>query len=190
MAAPANDSGGSTQSRSSSPGSREGVGGIATGARDDDGDTGVRDTAATAPSLPPLEDYECKICYNYFDADRRAPKLLACLHTFCQECLSQLQLRAAAASGAGPERAPRLPPWHCQPGAIACPVCRHRTPLPDSACCPTTPNSPRPSRWLCVPRTIRCPGPAPAAGLPPLRAHRRPAANPRPAATAAGATTR
>ncbi|XP_036028599.1 forkhead box protein D1-like [Onychomys torridus] len=133
MAAPANDSGGSTRSRSSSPGSREGVGVTAAGARDD-GDTGVRDTtAATAPSLPPLEDYECKICYNYFDADRRAPKLLACLHTFCQECLSQLQLRAAAAaSSAAPERAPRPPPWHGPPGAIACPVCRHRTPLPDS----------------------------------------------------------
>ncbi|XP_040609181.1 proline-rich receptor-like protein kinase PERK9 [Mesocricetus auratus] len=132
MAAPANDSGGSTQSRSSSPGSREGVGGTATGARDDR-DTGVRDTTATAPNLPPLEDYECKICYNYFDADRRAPKLLACLHTFCQECLSQLQLRAAAAtSSSAPERAPRPPPWHGPPGAIACPVCRHRTPLPDS----------------------------------------------------------
>ncbi|XP_057618672.1 RING finger protein 223 [Chionomys nivalis] len=131
MAALANDSGGSTQSRSSSPGSREGVGGTAAGARDD-GDTAVRDTSATAPNLPPLEDYECKICYNYFDADRRAPKLLACLHTFCQECLSQLQLRAAAASSAAPERAPRPPPWHGPPGAIACPVCRHRTPLPDS----------------------------------------------------------
>lgn len=131
MAAPANDSGGSTQSRSSSPGSRDGVGGTAAGARDD-GITGVRDAAATAPSLPPLDDYECKICYNYFDADRRAPKLLACLHTFCQECLSQLQLRAAAASSAVPERAPRPPPWHGPPGAIACPVCRHRTPLPDS----------------------------------------------------------
>ncbi|KAH0513486.1 E3 ubiquitin-protein ligase RNF182 [Microtus ochrogaster] len=131
MAALANDSGGSTQSRSSSPGSREGVGGTTAGARAD-GDLAVRDTSATAPSLPPLEDYECKICYNYFDADRRAPKLLACLHTFCQECLSQLQLRAAAASSAAPERAPRPPPWHGPPGAIACPVCRHRTPLPDS----------------------------------------------------------
>ncbi|XP_075807967.1 RING finger protein 228 [Microtus pennsylvanicus] len=131
MAALANDSGGSTQSRSSSPGSREGVGGTTAGARDD-GDLAVRDTSATAPSLPPLEDYECKICYNYFDADRRAPKLLACLHTFCQECLSQLQLRAAAASSAAPERAPRPPPWQGPPGAIACPVCRHRTPLPDS----------------------------------------------------------
>lgn len=86
----------------------------------------------TVPGLPPLEDYECKICYNYFDADRRAPKLLACLHTFCQECLSRLQLRAAAAATAASERPLRPPPWHGPPSAIACPVCRHRTPLPDS----------------------------------------------------------
>ncbi|KAM6152229.1 RING finger protein 228 [Erethizon dorsatum] len=133
MAAPASESGGSEQSPSSSPGSRVGAGDAAGGARDG-GDAGARDTAATAPGLPLLEDYECKICYNYFDSDRRAPKLLACLHTFCQECLSQLQLRAAAAaaSSAAPERAPRPPPWHGPPGAIACPVCRHRTPLPDS----------------------------------------------------------
>ncbi|KAM5228603.1 RING finger protein 228 [Ctenodactylus gundi] len=131
MAAPASDSGGGEQSPSSSPGSRVGAGGAAAGTRDG-GDARARDAAAaTAPGLPPLEDYECKICYNYFDADRRAPKLLACLHTFCQECLSQLQLRAAAAA-APPERAPRPPPWHGPPGAIACPVCRHRTPLPDS----------------------------------------------------------
>ncbi|XP_075862091.1 RING finger protein 228 [Microcebus murinus] len=130
MAAPASDSGGSEQSPGSSPRSRAGAGSAAAGARDS-GDAGARDAAGTAPGLPPLEDYECKICYNYFDADRRAPKLLACLHTFCQECLSQLQLRAAAAAAAAtaPERPP---PWLGPPGAIACPVCRHRTPLPDS----------------------------------------------------------
>uniref|UniRef100_A0A8C2GTL2 RING-type domain-containing protein n=1 Tax=Cyprinus carpio TaxID=7962 RepID=A0A8C2GTL2_CYPCA len=31
----------------------------------------------------------CKICYNFFDHDRRAPKILECLHTFCEECLHQ-----------------------------------------------------------------------------------------------------
>nr|XP_055201674.1 RING finger protein 223 [Nyctereutes procyonoides] len=122
MAAPASDSGGH--------GSPTGRRGGAAGAGE----------AAAAGVLPPLEDYECKICYNYFDADRRAPKLLACLHTFCQECLRQLQLRAApappappaAAAAAAPERPPRPPPRLGPPGAIACPVCRHRTPLPDS----------------------------------------------------------
>ncbi|XP_051009976.1 RING finger protein 223 [Acomys russatus] len=171
MAAPANDSGRNTQSRSSSPLGREGVGGIAAGGRDD-GDKGVRDTAATAPSLPPLEDYECKICYNYFDADRRAPKLLACLHTFCQECLSQLQLRAAASSGAAPERAPRPPPWHGPPGAIACPVCRHRTPLPDSRV-HGLPNNTKLSEAF--PLALRAAqDPLPQDHLPPLD-HRRPA---------------
>ncbi|XP_047676916.1 E3 ubiquitin-protein ligase RNF186 [Tachysurus fulvidraco] len=59
------------------------------------------------------EEYECKICYNYFDVDRRAPKILECLHTFCEECLHALHLRE--------ER-----PWR-----VTCPVCRHRTPVPD-----------------------------------------------------------
>uniref|UniRef100_A0A8C6Y3K2 RING-type domain-containing protein n=1 Tax=Naja naja TaxID=35670 RepID=A0A8C6Y3K2_NAJNA len=33
------------------------------------------------------EERECRICYNPFDAEARAPKLLACLHTFCLDCL-------------------------------------------------------------------------------------------------------
>ncbi|CAL8371899.1 unnamed protein product [Gadus morhua 'NCC'] len=61
----------------------------------------------------PYEEYECKICYNYFDLDRRAPKLLECVHTFCEQCLTALHLRE--------ER-----PWR-----VSCPVCRHRTPVPD-----------------------------------------------------------
>lgn len=65
------------------------------------------------PKAFPYEEYECKICYNYFDLGRRAPKILECLHTFCEECLHALQLCE--------ER-----PWR-----ISCPVCRHRTPVPD-----------------------------------------------------------
>ncbi|XP_077008159.1 RING finger protein 228 [Tamandua tetradactyla] len=141
MAAPASDSGGGGEpSGSSSPGSpertgeRAGASGAAAraGDRRDAEAPGALAAAAAAPGHPAPEDYECKICYNYFDADRRAPKLLACLHTFCQECLSQLQLRAAAAAAAAPERPQRPPPWHGPPGTIACPVCRHRTPLPES----------------------------------------------------------
>ncbi|MBN3324602.1 RN182 ligase, partial [Atractosteus spatula] len=59
------------------------------------------------------EEYECKICYNYFDLDRRAPKILECLHTFCEECLTTLHLREDR-------------PWR-----ISCPICRHKTPVPD-----------------------------------------------------------
>nr|XP_051705084.1 E3 ubiquitin-protein ligase RNF183 [Oryctolagus cuniculus] len=176
MAAPASHSGGSEQSPSSSPGSRAGAGGTALGVRDG-GDQGVRQAAATAPGLPPLEDYECKICYNYFDADRRAPKLLACLHTFCQECLSQLQLRAAAASAA-PERPPRPPPWHGPPGAIACPVCRHRTPLPDSRVHGLPNNTKLAEAFPLALRAAQ--DPLPQDRLPPL-----PARRPAPAAAAA-----
>uniref|UniRef100_A0A3Q3BPJ2 Ring finger protein 228 n=1 Tax=Kryptolebias marmoratus TaxID=37003 RepID=A0A3Q3BPJ2_KRYMA len=57
------------------------------------------------------EEYECKICYNGFDLDRRVPKLLSCSHTFCQECLEVLHSR----EGGG---------WR-----VGCPVCRHRTPV-------------------------------------------------------------
>ncbi|XP_061073485.1 E3 ubiquitin-protein ligase RNF152 [Conger conger] len=68
---------------------------------------------AQGAALFPYEEYECKICYNYFDLDRRAPKILECLHTFCEECLHTLHLRDDR-------------PWR-----ISCPVCRHRTPVPD-----------------------------------------------------------
>lgn len=61
----------------------------------------------------PSEEYECKICYSYFDLDRHAPKLLGCSHTFCRECLDTLHSR----EGRG---------WR-----IGCPVCRHRTPVPE-----------------------------------------------------------
>ncbi|XP_068441496.1 RING finger protein 228 [Clinocottus analis] len=82
---------------------------------DPDLDPPARAGASEEPpsQLFPYEEYECKICYNYFDLDRRAPKILECLHTFCEECLNTLHLRE--------ER-----PWR-----ISCPVCRHRTPVPD-----------------------------------------------------------
>ncbi|XP_016535041.1 RING finger protein 208 [Poecilia formosa] len=57
------------------------------------------------------EEYECKICYNHYDLDRRIPKELSCSHTFCLECLETLHSR----EGRG---------WR-----IGCPVCRHRTPV-------------------------------------------------------------
>lgn len=184
MAAPASDSGGGERSPSSSPGSSTGAGVAAAGARDG-GDAGARSAAVTVPGLPPLEDYECKICYNYFDADRRAPKLLACLHTFCQECLSQLQLRAAAASAsAAPERPLRPPPWHGPPGAIACPVCRHRTPLPDSRVHGLPNNTKLAEAFPLALRAAH--DPLPQDRLPPLPARRSaPAAAPPPSPAAA-----
>ncbi|XP_048200112.1 RING finger protein 225 [Perognathus longimembris pacificus] len=191
MAAPANDrggGGGGGQSPSGSPGSWAGAGSSAAAGAGDGGDAEARDATATAtgPYHPPLEDYECKICYNYFDADRRAPKLLACLHTFCQECLTQLQLRAAAAgaASAAPERAPRPPPWHGPPGAIACPVCRHRTPLPDSRVHGLPNNTKLAEAFPLALRAAQ--DPLPQDRLPPLLPERRaaPAAHPPPPAGA------
>lgn len=59
------------------------------------------------------DEYECKICYNYFDLEQHTPKLLACAHTFCQECLDVLHSRDGRR-------------WR-----VSCPVCRHRTPVPE-----------------------------------------------------------
>ncbi|XP_078058554.1 RING finger protein 228 [Mustelus asterias] len=76
----------------------------------------MAEAEATLPApdaTTPYEEYECKICYNYFDLDRRAPKILECLHTFCEECLTTLHVREDR-------------PWR-----IACPICRHRTAVPD-----------------------------------------------------------
>ncbi|XP_076000888.1 RING finger protein 228-like [Genypterus blacodes] len=61
----------------------------------------------------PGEEYECKICFNYFDMESHVPKMLQCSHTFCQECLDSLHVR----EGRG---------WR-----IGCPLCRHRTPVPE-----------------------------------------------------------
>uniref|UniRef100_A0A8C6Y7A3 E3 ubiquitin-protein ligase RNF182 n=1 Tax=Naja naja TaxID=35670 RepID=A0A8C6Y7A3_NAJNA len=63
------------------------------------------------------EEYECRICYNLFDLERHAPKLLECLHTFCRECLSELYQLTDGCRSAGP--------------CITCPVCRHCTALPE-----------------------------------------------------------
>ncbi|KAM9349930.1 RING finger protein 228-like [Symphorus nematophorus] len=75
-------------------------------------DTG-NDAPPDATDSVPSEEYECKICYNYFDLDRHTPKLLSCSHTFCQECLDALHSREDRG-------------WR-----ISCPVCRHRTPVPE-----------------------------------------------------------
>ncbi|XP_038002394.1 transcription initiation factor TFIID subunit 4-like [Motacilla alba alba] len=145
------------------------TGGVGQGGRREDEAAVAAPPAAAAPSS---EDYECKICYNYFDLERRAPKLLECLHTFCQECLSQLHLRAAQhppAAGAepGPGRSPG--------GSLACPLCRHRTALPDhrvhglpvntklAAACPPAAAGPRPGA-AGPPAAAAAPPPAPRPG--------------------------
>ncbi|XP_063195728.1 RING finger protein 223 [Chroicocephalus ridibundus] len=145
-------------------------GGVGQGGRREEED---EEAAAAAAAAPPAsyEDYECKICYNYFDLERRAPKLLECLHTFCQECLSQLHLRAAqqppAAAGAAAEPGPG------RPGSLACPLCRHRTALPDHRVHGLPVNT---KLAAACPPQLRARDPLPQDRLPPLPPRRPPRA--------------
>lgn len=75
-------------------------------------ETKTEQTECASTDCSPGDEHECKICYNYFDLNRRVPKLLGCSHTFCQECLDAVYTR----EGCG---------WR-----LGCPVCRHRTPVP------------------------------------------------------------
>ncbi|XP_048170610.1 serine/arginine repetitive matrix protein 1 [Corvus hawaiiensis] len=143
------------------------TGGVGQGGRREDEAAVAAPAAAAAPSS---EDYECKICYNYFDLERRAPKLLECLHTFCQECLSQLHLRAAqhlpaAGTEPGPGRSPA--------GSLACPLCRHRTALPDHRVHGLPVNT---KLAAACPPQLRARDPVPQDRLPPLPPRRPPRA--------------
>lgn len=63
---------------------------------------------------PPPEEIECKICYQHYNAYKRKPKILDCLHRVCTQCLRQILDVAEEA------------------GCILCPFCRHQTPVADS----------------------------------------------------------
>lgn len=63
---------------------------------------------------PPPEEIECKICYQHYNAYKRKPKILDCLHRVCTQCLIKI---LDVTEGAG---------------FILCPFCRHQTPIADS----------------------------------------------------------
>ncbi|KAM9614846.1 RING finger protein 228 [Morphnus guianensis] len=142
-------------------------GGVGQGGRRED------EEAAAAAAAPSYEDYECKICYNYFDLERRAPKLLECLHTFCQECLSQLHLRAAQQPPAASAAEPGPGPGRSAGGSLACPLCRHRTALPDHRVHGLPVNT---KLAAACPPQLRARDPLPQDSLPPLPPRRPPRA--------------
>lgn len=153
-------------------------GGVGQGGRREDDEEAAEAAAGAAAAPASYEDYECKICYNYFDLERRAPKLLECLHTFCQECLSQLHLRAAqqppanAGSAAEPAAAPGRPGGGGG-GSLACPLCRHRTALPDHRVHGLPVNT---KLAAACPPQLRARDPLPQDSLPPLPPRRPPRA--------------
>ncbi|XP_035685738.1 E3 ubiquitin-protein ligase TRIM56-like [Branchiostoma floridae] len=67
-------------------------------------------TGGTSALLSQISDdfLECKVCLEPY----RRPKVLSCLHTFCQECLEQLHKRQGDAQH------------------LECPTCRTKTELP------------------------------------------------------------
>ncbi|XP_071607913.1 RING finger protein 228 [Heliangelus exortis] len=147
------------------------------------GQGGRREDEAVA-AAPSYEDYECKICYNYFDLERRAPKLLECLHTFCQECLSQLHLRATQQPPTA-EPGPGLGPGRSAGGSLACPLCRHRTALPDHRVHGLPVNT---KLAAACPPQLRARDPLPQDTLPPLPPRRTPRAREAAAALASPPT--
>ncbi|XP_077577003.1 E3 ubiquitin-protein ligase RNF183 [Stigmatopora nigra] len=70
-----------------------------------------RPTQADAPN-DDNEDPECAICFCSYDNIFKTPKLLACGHTFCLECLARINVSA-----------PQLK-------TLSCPVCRELTDIP------------------------------------------------------------
>lgn len=74
-----------------------------------------RKEGESVPRRPPaddVEDTECAVCFSTYDNVFRTPKLLACGHTFCLECLARINVTS-----------PELK-------TLTCPVCRELTELP------------------------------------------------------------
>uniref|UniRef100_A0A3Q1FJ01 Ring finger protein 183 n=1 Tax=Acanthochromis polyacanthus TaxID=80966 RepID=A0A3Q1FJ01_9TELE len=64
------------------------------------------------PPEDDVEDTECAVCFCSYDNVFKTPKLLACGHTFCLECLARINVVS-----------PELK-------TLSCPVCRKLTELP------------------------------------------------------------
>ncbi|XP_038671178.1 RING finger protein 225-like [Scyliorhinus canicula] len=81
----------------------------------------------TAAELPATcsnpSDLDCIICFSSFDNVFKLPKLLGCGHTFCLECLARINVSSENIN------------------SVACPVCRHNTPLPSGKGLPALDNN-------------------------------------------------
>ncbi|KAG9271369.1 tripartite motif-containing protein 45-like [Astyanax mexicanus] len=71
----------------------------------------------------------CRVCSRLF----REPKLLPCLHTFCADCIRQLETFSAPGAGGGRSRAGAEGPGRGQvPLTVLCPECDSEVDLPSS----------------------------------------------------------
>lgn len=72
-----------------------------------------RDEGSKAgPPPDDMEDTECAVCFCTYDNVFKTPKLLACGHTFCLECLARINVTSAELK------------------TLSCPICRELTKLP------------------------------------------------------------
>ncbi|XP_077455090.1 E3 ubiquitin-protein ligase RNF183 [Stigmatopora argus] len=76
------------------------------------GEENRRPAQAEASAGDDGEEPECAICFCSYDNIFKTPKLLACGHTFCLECLARINVSA-----------PQLK-------TLSCPVCRELTDIP------------------------------------------------------------
>lgn len=68
--------------------------------------------SSAGPPADDAVDTECAVCFCTYDNVFKTPKLLACGHTFCLECLARINVTSA------------------QLKTLSCPVCREVTKLP------------------------------------------------------------
>ncbi|XP_037640891.1 E3 ubiquitin-protein ligase RNF183 [Sebastes umbrosus] len=71
-----------------------------------------KDSDRRRPQEDDVDETECAVCFCSYDNIFRTPKLLACGHTFCLECLARINVTS-----------PELK-------TLSCPVCRELTELP------------------------------------------------------------
>lgn len=80
-------------------------------ARRRDRKEGESDRRKVKPPEDEVEDTECAVCFCTYDNVFKTPKLLACGHTFCLECLARINVTSLELK------------------TLSCPICRELTEL-------------------------------------------------------------